>query len=68
MTLISSEKIQSTPTYQKLSHLQQHFAIKRHNRESITNALNVHKSTGTIPATVQGSNIDIVKELIEAGN
>jgi hypothetical protein len=68
MDFISSKKIEATLTFQKLSHLQQHFAIKRHNRELITNALNVHKSTGTIPTTVQGSNVDIVKELIEAGN
>ncbi len=63
-TTISINQIENTKAYQSLNAIQQSFAVKRKNREVLTNALIVHKSTGVIPGNVSGYNLLIVEEMI----
>lgn len=63
-TTISINEIESTKAFQSLNKIQQSFAIKRKNREILTNALIVHKTTNVIPANVFGYNLLIVEEMI----
>ena len=63
-TTISINEIESTKAFQSLNAIQKSFAVKRKNREILTNALIVHKTTGIIPATVFGYNLSIVEEMI----
>lgn len=67
-SLISSEKIQATPTFEGLSHLQKSFAVKRHNRDLLTNALNIVSNGGEVPSTIQGYNVGLLNDLIQADN
>jgi len=63
-TTISTQDIEKTYAWQNLNKIQKSFALKRKNREIITNAVIVHKSTGIIPSTAFGYNLAITKELI----
>jgi hypothetical protein len=61
---ISIKEIENTKVFKKLNNIQQMFVVKRKNREVITNALIVYKSTGIIPGTVAGYNLAIVQEML----
>lgn len=63
-TTLSINEIEKTKAWKRLNTIQQSFAVKRKNRELITNALIVHKSTGIIPGNIHGYNLGIVQELI----
>jgi len=64
MNTITINQIENTKAFQSLNPIQQSFAIKRKNRELLTNALIVHKSTGVIPGNVFGYNLAILEEMI----
>jgi len=64
MSTISINEIESTKAFQSLNAIQKSFAVKRKNREILTNALIVHKNSGIIPGNVVGYNLNIVEEMI----
>jgi len=64
MNTITINQIENTKAFQSLNSIQQSFAVKRKNRELLTNAPIVHKSTGVIPGNVFGYNLLIIKELM----
>lgn len=64
MNTITINQIENTKAFQSLNSIQQSFAVKRKNRELLTNALIVHKSTGVIPGNVFGYNLAILEEMI----
>ena len=47
--------------------MQQEFLLKRKSRMDITHALIVFNSTGSIPNTISGHQLSVLKEFIEAG-
>lgn len=74
---ITPELIQSTFTYINLgkeipgkpflnNRMQQSALLRRDSRQKITHALIVFNSTGTIPNTISGNQLSVLKELIEA--
>lgn len=67
--MISIDKIKTTPTYQTLLAKKEIIKIgfleKRATREVITNGFMVYKNTGVIPGNVTGTNLQIVKDLIQ---
>jgi len=63
-TTLSIREIENTNAWKGLNSIQQSFAVKRKNRELLTNALIVHKSIGAIPGTIHGYNLKIVEEMI----
>ena len=75
---ITPETIQGTHTYIMLGEtvpgkpllnnkMQQEFLLKRKSRMDITHALIVYNSTGSIPNTISGHQLSVLKEFIEAG-
>lgn len=63
-TTMSIKEIEATKCWKGLNQIQQSFAVKRKNREVLTNALIVFNSTGFVPANVVGYNLGIVQEMI----
>lgn len=61
---VSIQEIEKTNVFKNLNNIQQMFVVKRKNREILTNALIVYKSTGVIPGTVHGYNLAIVHEML----
>lgn len=64
MTTISINEIESTKAFQSLNAIQKSFAVKRKNREILTNALIVHRNSGVVPGNVSGYNLLIVEEMV----
>lgn len=61
---LSINEIENTKAWKGLNNIQQSFAVKRKNRELITNALIVHRSIGAIPGNIHGYNLAIVQEIV----
>lgn len=61
---LSINEIENTKAWKGLNNIQQSFAVKRKNRELITNALIVYRSIGSIPGNIHGYNLAIVQEMI----
>jgi|TARA_R110000782_G_scaffold45940_3_gene101816 uncharacterized protein YbgA (DUF1722 family) len=65
MDIISSEEIQSTKTFKKLSPSIKGIILKRANRQIINDALIVYKKTGYFNDNIGNKNTSILTELIE---
>ena len=65
MDIISSEEIQSTKTFKKLSPSIKGIVLKRANRQIINDALIVYKNTSYFNNGLGNINANILTELIE---
>lgn len=61
---VTVTQIEETKTYKLLNPIQKTFALKRQNRELLTNGLIVFKNSSIVPGTIQGYNVGILNDLI----
>lgn len=64
--IISTSEIEETQTFKNLDKMFQNLLLKFASKKQITYGLTVFKNTGSLPGSIGGNPLRVVKEIIES--
>jgi len=63
--IVSNKEIEETKAYKGLDKMFQNLVLKLANKKTISHGLISFRNTNTIPGSIGGNNLRVLKELIE---